>query len=173
MKSIKVTLIAALTADGYIGQNDAHLSTRWTSREDGAFFAKVSKEIGQMVLGSKTFATFNRKLSDRKMYVYSSRVGVENPHGNEIEVVSEEPASLVARLAEEGVEELLICGGTSVYTMFLQAGVIDRLLLTYEPVIFGDGVRLFNAPVDVNVRLTKVYDLSDQTKVHEYEVIHE
>lgn len=170
---MKVTLIAALTADGYIGKDEAHLSTRWTSREDGRFFGKISKESGHMVLGSKTFATFNRLLPDRKMYVYSRKKNLENPYKNNFEVVTESPSSLVERLDTEGVAELVICGGASIYTQFMQAGVVNRMLLTYEPVVFGKGIGLFSDAVNAKLQLTQVHNLSSQTKVHEYEVIHD
>ena len=168
---MKVTLIAELTADGFIAKDDAHLSTRWTSKEDSLFFLERAKHAGHMIVGSKTFATFNRQMKGRKMYVYSRSLEVENAYNNDIEVVSLAPKELIADLAKRGIEEVLITGGSSIYTLFMNAGVIDTLLLTHEPVIFGTGVTLFNEAVSAKLQLSLVHNLSDQTKVFEYEVM--
>ena len=168
---MKVTLIAALTADGYIAKNASHLSTQWTSREDTRFFRTTAKSVGHMIVGSRTYKTFSdRKMTGRKIYVYTSKGEISNPKGNDVEIVTQKPAQLVAELEKRGVSEVLLCGGTSVYTQFLEDGVVDTLLLTYEPRLFGEGVRLFNKEIDVSLYLRMVHNLSDQTKVFEYEV---
>lgn len=165
---MKVSLVAAITVDGFIGRHDADLSTRWTSREDTKFFVKKSKEIIHLVVGSKTFATFNRKLEDRKFYVYSRNETVENPYDNDIMVVRDSPEELVRRLELEGIENLMIAGGGGIYTLFMQSGVIDELFLTLEPIVFGEGIKLFSGKVDSKIHLREILDLSEQTKVLHY-----
>lgn len=167
---MKVILVAAITADGFIGRNDSDLSTKWTSKEDTKFFRSLSKEVKHLVLGSKTFLTFNRKIENRKFYVYSRSAEVANEYENDLEVVNEDPKELVKRLSNNGVDQLMIAGGSSIYTMFLNAGVVDEIYLTVEAVFFGSGVKLFNQSVSANISLLKVIDLSDQTKVLHYKV---
>lgn len=167
---MKVTLIAALTADGFIARNSDQLSTRWTSREDTRFFWKKAKQVRYLVVGSKTFATFNRTMDDRKIYVYSRSPEVANPYDNDIEVTSLPPQEFIAKLEAQGVQEVLIAGGSAIYTLFMKAGVVTTLLLTHESIVFGLGIPLFSESLDIPVRLTQVHDLSDQTKVFEYEV---
>ncbi len=162
-----VILIAAQTIDGFIGRDASHLSTRWTSKEDSAFFSEVSKRAGVIIIGSSTYKTFTRKLEGRKMIVYS-RSPQENPHGNDLEVTQKEPKVLIADLEARGYEEVVIAGGASIYTLFMKAGAVDTLLLTQEPVIFGTGITLFSAPLDTQIELKKILDLSSQTKVFEY-----
>lgn len=168
---MKVTLIAAVTADGFIAKDETHLSTRWTSKEDTRFFRQRAKQSGHLVVGSKTFATFNRKMDGRKIYVYSRSIEVANPYQNDITVTSLPPGELLVQLEQDGVQEVLIAGGSAIYTLFMQAGVVDTLLLTHEPVFFGQGVPLFSAPLDVQVQLKKIHSLSEQTNVFEYEVL--
>lgn len=168
---MKVSLVAAITVDGFIGKNSLHLSTKWTSQEDGKYFAEFSKRVGHLVVGSATFKTFNRKLGDRKFYVYSRSSELENPLDNDAELVSESPTELVSRLDEAGIEELMIAGGASIYTQFVNAGVVTDLYLTLEPIVFGSGVKLFSDEVAVQLELNEVRDLSDQTKVLHYKVI--
>ena len=167
---MKVTLVAAITADGYIGRNDSDLSLTWTSKEDKMFFRAISKEIGNLVVGSKTFATFDRKILGRKFYVYSSRATIENVHDNDVVLVQESPAEFVEKLAAQSVPGLLVAGGSSIYTQFMQAGVVDELYFTIEPVLFGKGVPLFNSEITAKITLIEVIRLSDQTNVFHYKV---
>jgi dihydrofolate reductase len=51
---MKVFLIAAVTADGFIGRDASHLAD-WTSPEDKKLFRKLTTEAGVVVMGSKTF----------------------------------------------------------------------------------------------------------------------
>lgn len=168
---MKVVLVAAITADGFIGRDDSDLSTKWTSKEDAKFFRSLSKEMRNLVVGSKTFATFNRKIEGRKFYVFSRQGTVANLYENELEVVQESPVELVTRLKNEGLEKLMIAGGSSIYTQFMQAGVVDELYLTVEPVLFGEGVRLFNAKVETLITLVETLTLSEQTTVFHYKVV--
>lgn len=164
-----VILMAALTADGFIGKDASHLSTRWTSKEDSRFFSEVSTKAGVIIIGSNTYKTFTRKLEGRKMIVYSRSTG-ENPYGNDVVFTQDEPRELLRKLGEEGHTEVVIAGGASVYTLFMTAGVVDTLLLTKEPVVFGTGVTLFSSEVSTKIELVKIHDLSSQTKVFEYVV---
>ncbi|MCB9813580.1 MAG: dihydrofolate reductase [Pseudomonadales bacterium] len=168
---MKVILMAAITVDGYIGLTDNHLSTKWTSKEDAIFFRSFSREVGNLVVGSKTFKTFNRKIEGRKFFVYSNQDSIENLFDNEIEVVHESPVDLVNRLESQGFEKILIAGGTSVYTQFMQAKVVNELYITVEPQVFGNGQKLFNASIEQKLLLIEIINLSDQTKVLHYKVI--
>lgn len=168
---MKVNLLAAVTADGFIGRSDSDLSTQWTSREDTKFFVKFSKEVRHLILGSKTFATFDRELKERTFYVYSRSSEVPNPFNNEMEVVSQDPQSLLARLEANGIDEVMVAGGSNIYTLFLNAGVVTDIYLVFEPVLFGKGISLFSDAVSVRLELVEVIDLSEQTKVFHYQVL--
>lgn len=170
-----VFLIAAITADGYIGRDKSHKSTRWTSEADAAFFSRRTKKAGAMVMGSTTFATIGNPLPDRKIFVYTSKPEkLEQFHPDQVEPVSLEPVALVDKVESAGYRELAICGGASIYSQFMKAGVIETIYLTIEPVLFGEGIRLFSEPlVGVDIKLKKLKQLSKQTVLLEYGVNYE
>lgn len=56
------------------------------------------------------------------------------------------PEEVVARLAAAGVRRAYVDGG-AVVSQFLAAGLVDDLTLTLVPVVLGDGIRLFQAPL--------------------------
>jgi dihydrofolate reductase len=163
---MRVFIIAAVTADGFIGRDSRHLAD-WTSPEDKKLFVELTKEAGVMVMGSNTFATIGRALPDRRNLVYS-RQQIDQPG---IEVVTEPPEELLRRLEREGHDSVAICGGQTIYDMFLQAGLVNELYLTIEPILFGTGVPLMHSAISAQLQLKEVKKLNDNTVMVHYEVV--
>lgn len=162
-----VTLIAAMSADGFIAQSGDQSSLDWTSKEDTRFFVEKTKEIGTVVMGRKTFGTIGRALPGRRTIVMSAKGRPEDaPEG--VEYSAEAPNTLVARLAEEGVGRVAICGGASVYAQFLTAGLVDELFLTVEPVLFGSGIPLAPECGRIDLELMESRALGDRAVLHHY-----
>lgn len=179
-----VFIIAAVTADGFIAQDSKHLSTKWTSTDDAQWFNQRTRQAGVVVMGSTTFATIKRTLPGRVTIVYTQRPeqlvaefsAVElrtnslQPHLDPatLYVTKLSPTELLKILENQNFAEVAVCGGSSIYSLFVLAGVVQTAYLTVEPVLFGQGVSLFNQAVSAEIKLLKIHDLSDQTKVFEY-----
>ncbi|MBW7943937.1 dihydrofolate reductase [Patescibacteria group bacterium] len=180
-----VFLIAAISIDGQIAEATDQVSTAWTSKEDHKFFVQRTKQAGAMVFGSSTFRTFNRILPGRANIVYtrdveqfraSTPLTVVEVTGDTTELqntevlyaTSLEPKTLVAVLEKAGVNELAVCGGSSIYAQFVKAGVVQTLYLTLEPIAIGKGVPLFAESVQTRLTLNNVTHLSEQTLLLEY-----
>ncbi|MGH3024115.1 MAG: bifunctional diaminohydroxyphosphoribosylaminopyrimidine deaminase/5-amino-6-(5-phosphoribosylamino)uracil reductase RibD [Gaiellaceae bacterium] len=67
------------------------------------------------------------------------------PAGSELELRSGPLEEELRRLAEEGVQTLLLEGGPTLATAFLRAGLVDRLLLFVAPALAGGGPRFLGA----------------------------
>ena len=61
------------------------------------------------------------------------------PEGSELELVTGSLEDELARLGREGVQSLLLEGGPTLATSFLDAGLVDKLLVFVAPLIGGDG----------------------------------
>jgi dihydrofolate reductase len=164
---VNVFIIAALTADGCIARDAQQSSIKWTSRDDYQFFQERTKKAGVLIMGSTTFETISRALPERKIYVLSRSKTYEQ-FGESVEATQLPPGELLNQLEGQGVTEVAICGGTSIYTQFMQAGLVDEMYLTIEPVVFGEGVRLFNQSLETKIQLKETISLSDQTVVMHY-----
>lgn len=163
---MKTFIIAVLTADGLIAESQDQISTDWTSKEDKKFFSERTKQAGVIVLGHNTYKTIGRPLPGRLNIVYSK----ENIEG--VEVTQKEPAELIKDLENRGYREAAICGGSTIYTMFMEAGLVDKLYLTIEPVLFGSGMTLFNKKFDAKkLELKSMQKLGDETVLLEYDVV--
>lgn len=159
-------IIVALTADGFIAKNPQHTPMDWTSREDKKFFMEMTKKAGVVVMGQNTYETIGRPLKDRLNIVYSRDRQYEG-----VEVTSKPPAELLKDLEARDYNTVAICGGSAIYTMFMEAGVVDKLYLSVEPVVFGSGMRLFNKELDKKLQLVSMEKLGEDTILLEYNVI--
>lgn len=163
---MKTFIIAALTADGFIAKDTSHAAF-WTSKEDKARFVKLTKEAGAIVMGSTTFTTLPRPLKERRNIVYS-----RNKSFDGAETTQESPADLITRLKHEPNPPtgLAICGGAHIYTLFMKAGVVEKLYLTVEPILFGSGIQLFNENLLFHLKLVASETTPSGTVLLEYDV---
>lgn len=162
---MKVSLIAAISADGFIARGNHELAD-WSSKEDKKVFVRLTKRAGVMVMGGNTYRTIGRALPGRRNIVYSRQAISQEG----IETTQEAPAALLERLAREGHGEVAICGGRAIYNMFLQAGLITDIYLTVEPTLFGAGITLAAGSLRARLRLAEHTLLNDDTLLLHYEV---
>lgn len=137
---IKVFLIAAISADGFISPTQEEISTSWTGKSDKKRFVELTKDAGVVVMGSKTYETIGKPLKDRLNLIYSRTKTFE-----EVESVSESPVELIDRVEKLGYTKIAICGGAEIYSMFLNANIVDEIYLTIEPILFGSGIKFLSS----------------------------
>lgn len=162
---MKVYIIAAISTDGFIAKSKDQV-INWTSKEDKKFFKDMTMKSGVVIFGGNTFRTFKSTLPGRRHIIYT-KGNIENP---EVETTGENPEKLIERLRNEGYKEVAVCGGSSIYSMFLRAGVITDIYLTIEPLIFGEGVKLFDSKSEGRLKLNSVKKLNDNTVLMHYKV---
>lgn len=165
---MRVFILSVVTADGFIARNSGQISLEWTSREDKVLFMRLTKEAGVVVMGSTTFATFNRALPGRRLIIYTHHPETITTEG--VETTTESPKQLMARLADESATSVAICGGSQIYSQFMEAGVVDEIYLTIEPVLFGSGIPMFSKPLEQNLTLLESSQLNANTMLLHYQV---
>ncbi len=164
---MKIIMVMATTLDGRIAKSDNHFPD-WTSREDKKFFQKISKEAGVVIMGDKTFVTFPSPLKDRLNVVFT--MGENQPEIEGVKWVKGEPEEVIKELENMGYEAAILGGGAFINGMFLEHKLVDEIMVTIEPKIFGDGLSLFKGDFDVNLKLKEVEKINDDSVVLKYEV---
>ncbi len=160
---MKVIAIAAITADGLIGR-DARHATNWTSKADKQMFAAASRKAGVVILGRATFATFPKPLKDRLHIVLTAHPEAFASTPGVVEYTSAAPAEILRNLEARQFSEVIIGGGASIYRQFIEAGLVDELWLTIEPVLFGKGISLIGGDsIEIHMRLLETVQLSGET----------
>lgn len=165
---MEIFIIAAQTADGFIAR-DANHSATWTSKEDKRRFVQLTKDAGVVVMGSTTFKTLPKPLKERLNVVYSNSLKGEDLNTDperKCIVTNKKPVDLVEELARLGYTKIAICGGSKIYSLFIESGLVNKLYLTVEPLLFGDGISVFkrSLPTDMQLRLDKS-ELTEQGTV--------
>ena len=119
---MRVSLIAALGSNRCIGVNNA---MPWHIPEDFKHFKRTT--MGKpMVMGRKTFESLPGLLPGRP-HIVVSRSGF-TAEGAESAKSLEEGLALAKSMAED---EVFIIGGAQIYTLALESGLADRMVLTF------------------------------------------
>ena len=165
---MKVILMMAMTVDGKIAKTSDHFPD-WTSKEDKKLFWKTSKEHGVVLLGEKTFHTFPAPLPNRLNVVFTLEKDPKPIEG--VKWVSGEPEKVLEELESMGYQSALLGGGAYLNGLFLKKGLVDELMVTVEPKIFGDGLSLFSGDFDVNLEFISMEKINDNSIVLKYKVL--
>jgi diaminohydroxyphosphoribosylaminopyrimidine deaminase/5-amino-6-(5-phosphoribosylamino)uracil reductase len=140
-----VTYKAALTLDGRM----TIPGSRWISGEESRRLVHELRAASDAVaVGMGTVRADDPALTARD--VGAARQprrlafgGGPLPEGSELELLSGPLEEELRRLGEEEVQSLLLEGGPTLATAFLEADVIDKLLVFVAPRLSGDGPHLF------------------------------
>ncbi|EIQ02084.1 dihydrofolate reductase [Opitutaceae bacterium TAV1] len=159
-----VTLLAAQSLDGWITRHGKG-GDSFTSEDDKIHFRQFLRESDACIMGRVTWEASRERLRiearpDLRRVVLTrepgrhaaeARVGVGAGVVGEagrapLAFTDEEPAQVVRRLREAGVQRCALLGGGQVYGAFLAAGLVDEISVTIEPRIFGSGTPLASGP---------------------------
>ena len=160
--AIKTILLMAQTLDGKIAKHSDHFPD-WTGKADKRLFVEVTKAAGALIMGSKTFDTIGRPLPGRKNIVMTRDPRRVSQWDNLV-YTDLAPEALLAELASEGYRQVVLAGGTRINSIFMRAGLIDEMIVTITPMIFGTGIALFEAGIEANLALLEIKQL-DQARV--------
>jgi dihydrofolate reductase len=156
---MKASVFIATSLDGFIARLDGALD--WLPADGGEphGYDEFIATVDAIVMGRKTFETvlgFDAwPYGPKPVVVLSSRPStLKAPEGVPCEMMTGTPQEIVARLTQRGMKHLYIDGGVTIQR-FLEAGLIQRLIITRIPVLLGSGIPLFG-PLSHDVRLKHV-----------------
>lgn len=163
--------MAVTSLDGKLTRGDDPDIYKWTSKEDSAFFFSKIRKSRLVVMGSKTYEAAKPVL--KLIKGRTTLVITKNPQKYQSEFVkdyleftSDTPSQIVQKYSRLGHKEMLLVGGATIHSLFLQAKLIDELHLTIEPLIFGVGKNLVDRPVDINLTLIGMTKLNKKGTLH-------
>ena len=165
---MKVILIMAITVDGKIGKNRDHFPD-WTGTEDKRLFAKLSMEAGVVIMGSRTFDTIGKPLPQRKNVILTRNKSRKSEWENLV-YTDQPPAAILSDLEAEGFTQVVLAGGTLINSLFARAKLIDEVIVTVSPFIFGYGLSLFSEEIAMDLELQEVERLGQNLAYLRYKV---
>jgi diaminohydroxyphosphoribosylaminopyrimidine deaminase/5-amino-6-(5-phosphoribosylamino)uracil reductase len=150
-----VTLKLAVTLDGRVTVPGA----RWVTREESRRRVHELRAASDAVaIGMGTVRADDPRLDARGVDAARQprRLAFGRgplPDGSELELLSGPLEDELRRLAADGVQSLLLEGGPTLATAFLEDDLVDRLLVFVAPTIAGDGPVILGAlsrPVELH-----------------------
>ncbi len=144
----KVILYIAQTADGYIAESNGSVSflDQFTAGSEDYGYAKFLKSVGSIMMGRKSYnqlKTFGEwPYAKHKTYVFTSHVDAHTPR--HIILTNSPIIQYVNAIKATEDKDIWLLGGAELVRSFLDAKLIDAMIITTVPLLLGGGIPLFH-----------------------------
>ncbi|MDA8139629.1 MAG: dihydrofolate reductase family protein [Desulfobacteraceae bacterium] len=166
---MKLILLMAMTADGKIARSNDHFPD-WTGKADKRMFKELTAKAGVVIMGSRTFKTLAKPLPGRLNVVMTRTPEQWQPSQNLI-FTAAPPRSVLTDLAARGFSQAILTGGATINTLFAHENLIDELMVTMVPKIFGQGLSLFSEHLEANLDLMETKEIEPGILVLHYRFV--
>ena len=140
----KVILYIACSLDGFIARKNHDLS--WLFMDQSYGFEEFEKTYSSAIMGRKTY-DYSKQYSDppfkgKKNFVITSERSLYAESTQDLIFCSAED---VIRYVKEdpAVEGIFLVGGVKLIADFINAGLLDEIVVAFHPIILGEGIPLF------------------------------
>jgi len=155
---VKASVFIGTSVDGFIARLNGDLDFLPAGGGEPHGYAEFMETVDALVIGRKTYETVlafeTWPYAEKPVFVLSTRPLAPAPPDAVVEHMSGDPAEIVSQLQTRGIKHVYVDGGITIQG-FLQAGLIQRLIITRVPVLIGDGISLFG-PLPHDLRLEHV-----------------
>ena len=145
---MKASVFIGTSLDGFIARTDGAFDFLPADGGEPHGYEEFIATVDALVIGRKTFETvlsFDAwPYGAKPVFVLSTRPLAPIPAGAVVERMSGAPAAIVSQLAARNIRHIYVDGGVTIQK-FLEAGLIQRLVITRVPVLIGAGIPLFGA----------------------------
>ncbi len=161
---MKIILALVTSLDGKSTKN-SDPPFMWASKEDQTHLSKLINSQKLIVMGKNTFLSAKKVI---KLSLNTLRlVLTKNPEkfkketvAGQLEFSDESPPQLIKRLSKT-YQQMLLLGGANITTEFFKQNLINEILITIEPKIFGKGLGIVNETnMDINLKLEDIKKLN-------------
>jgi dihydrofolate reductase len=155
---MKASVFVGISLDGFMARADGALDFLPVGGGEPHGYDEFMATVDALVIGRKTYETVLGfaawAYADKPVFVLSGRALAPAPEGAVVERLAGTPAEIVSTLIQRGIRHVYVDGGITIQG-FLEAGLIQRLIVTRVPVLIGTGIPLFG-PVARDIQLTHV-----------------
>lgn len=177
---MKSSVYIATSLDGFIARENGDIDWLPGVNTDGSGedygYKEFMDTVDILVMGRHTYEkvlTFNEWPYGNKPVVVLSSGSVNIPGhiSQTVKSMSGSPSELVNQLSERGARHLYIDGGKTIQR-FLDAGLIQQLIITRVPILIGSGIPLFG-PLkrDILLRHIETREFASGLVQSKYEII--
>jgi dihydrofolate reductase len=154
-----ISVFVGTSLDGFIARRNGDFDFLPAGGGEPHGYTQFLASVDAIVIGRNTFEKVLTlgawPYGDKRVVVLSNGpVDLSAAVGGVVEQMAGPPAAIVSQLAATGAHHLYVDGGITIQR-FLQAGLIQRLIITRVPVLIGDGIPLFGT-LQCDIRLRHV-----------------
>ena len=144
--------------DGYIARADGALDFLPAGGGEPHGYEEFIATVDALVIGRQTYETvlgFDKwPYGTKPVFVLSQSTLAPAPPRAVVERMSGNPADIVSQLESRGIRHIYVDGGITIQR-FLDARLIQRIIITRVPVLIGEGIPLFG-PLSSDIRLRHI-----------------
>jgi dihydrofolate reductase len=158
---MKITVFIATSLDGFIARENGEVD--WLSGPeiddigDDYGFQQFMESIDTIVMGRNTFdfiaASGQWFYGDKTFIILTSReIQIPANFPQTIETFNGSPSELIDLLNKKGAKHIYLDGGKTIQD-FLNAGLVQQIIITRIPILLGKGIPLFGTvPNDIKLK---------------------
>lgn len=143
---MRASVFVGVSVDGFIARADGALDFLPPGGGEPHGYDEFMATVDALVIGRKTYETVltfdTWPYGEKPVVALSTRPLAPAPPGAVVERMSGVPAEIVSQLTARGIRHIYVDGGITIQR-FLEAGLIQRLIITRVPVLVGAGIPLF------------------------------
>lgn len=145
----KVVLFIASSLDGYIARTSGEVDWLFTDQDYG--YADFLAGVDTVLLGRRTY----EQVLSFGEYPYKGIQGFVFSHTRKEErdenvtFIPDDPAVFVETLKYCTGKTIWLVGGSQVIQSIMSRDLIDEFVISVHPIILGEGIPLFRAPLPV------------------------
>lgn len=154
---MKASVFVGTSLDGFIARPNGDLDFLDAGGNESHGYDEFIATVDALVMGRHTYEkvlTFGEWSFEKPVFVLSTRPLAAVPPGAKVERMSGSPVEIVSQLDSRGIAHIYVDGGITVQR-FLQAGLIQRLIISRVPVLIGAGIPLFG-PLQLDILLRHI-----------------
>lgn len=154
---MKASVFIATSLDGFIARDNDSLDWLPPNGGEPHGYVEFMDTVDAVVMGRRTFETVLTfdpwPFAAKPVIVLTTQPSkFAAPGGAVCEMMGGTPHDIVAQLHGRGMKHLYIDGGVTI-RRFIDAGLIQRMIITRIPVLLGSGIPLFGAlPRDIRLQ---------------------
>ena len=171
---MRASVFVGTSLDGFLARPNGELDFLDAGGNEPHGYEEFIASVDAIVIGRNTFDVvlgFGSWPYQKPVFVLSTRPLPPVPAGARVEQLSGDPRDIVRQLEARGLGHIYVDGGITVQR-FLEAGLIQRLIVTRVPVLIGEGIPLFGRLTrDILVRHVGTRQYEGGLVQSEYEVV--
>lgn len=179
---MKISVYIATSTDGFIAREDGDIewlhNSGHGSVEKGEDFGyeEFMSTVDALVMGRNTYEkvlSFEGEwpYGEKPVFVLTTK-GVEIPDkiSGTVSSISGSPKEIIEKLGDRGYHNLYLDGGITIQK-FLQARLVDEMIITKIPILIGSGIPLFGPlSEDINLKHLQTESYNNGFVQSRYEV---